>query len=67
MTATVTSNGQITIPKRVRELMGIGPGSTIDFVRAKDGRIVQGWTLLTRDVGRYRTHFPMVSLIAPSP
>lgn len=40
MTATVTSKGQITIPKRVRELMGIGPGSMVDFVRAEDGRIV---------------------------
>jgi predicted nucleic acid-binding protein len=26
---------------------------------------VMGWPLLTRDVGRYRTHFPTVSLIAP--
>jgi AbrB family looped-hinge helix DNA binding protein len=40
MTATVTSKGQITIPKRVRDLLGIGPGSVIDFERAKDGRIV---------------------------
>jgi antitoxin PrlF len=40
MTATVTSKGQITIPKRVRELLGIGPGSVIDFERGKDGRVV---------------------------
>jgi predicted nucleic acid-binding protein len=27
---------------------------------------VQGWHLLTRDVGRYRRYFPTVTLIAPS-
>jgi len=40
MTTTVTSKGQITIPKQVRDLMGIGPGSVIDFERGQDGRIV---------------------------
>jgi antitoxin PrlF len=40
MTTTVTSKGQVTIPKRVRELLGIGPGSLIDFERGEDGRIV---------------------------
>jgi AbrB family looped-hinge helix DNA binding protein len=40
MAITVTSKGQVTIPKRVRELLGIGPGSVIDFERGEDGRIV---------------------------
>lgn len=40
MSTTVTSKGQITIPKRVRDLLGISPGSVIDFERAEDGRIV---------------------------
>ena len=40
MSTTVTSKGQVTIPKRVRDLLGIGPGSTIDFERAPDGRVV---------------------------
>ena len=39
-TATLTSKGQITIPKRVRDLLGIGPGSLVDFQRAADGRVV---------------------------
>jgi antitoxin PrlF len=40
VSTTVTSKGQVTIPKRVRDLLGIGPGSMIDFERAPDGRIV---------------------------
>ena len=40
MSATVTSKGQITIPKRVRDLLGIRPGSQIDFERGADGRII---------------------------
>jgi AbrB family looped-hinge helix DNA binding protein len=40
MTTTVTAKGQVTIPKAVREFLGIAPGSSVDFVRAPDGRIV---------------------------
>lgn len=40
MTTAVTAKGQVTIPKAVRELLGIAPGSSVDFVRALDGRIV---------------------------
>lgn len=40
MSATVTSKGQITIPKPVRDLLGIGPGSVVDFERGPDGRVV---------------------------
>ena len=37
---TVTSKGQVTIPKRVRDLLGIVPGSKVDFRRAADGAVV---------------------------
>ncbi|PDT51304.1 MULTISPECIES: AbrB/MazE/SpoVT family DNA-binding domain-containing protein [Sinorhizobium] len=37
---TVTAKGQITIPKQVRELMGIGPGSKVEFHRAADGSVL---------------------------
>jgi antitoxin PrlF len=40
LSTTVTSKGQVTIPKRVRDLLGIGPGSLIDFERSPDGRVV---------------------------
>ena len=40
MATTVTSKGQVTIPKPVRDHLGIGPGSQIAFRRAADGTIV---------------------------
>ena len=35
---TVTSKGQVTIPKSVRDRLGIHPGSKIDFEVGEDGR-----------------------------
>lgn len=40
MSTTVTAKGQVTIPKAVRDLLGIGPGSRVDFRRAADGSVV---------------------------
>ncbi|MBY3380891.1 AbrB/MazE/SpoVT family DNA-binding domain-containing protein [Rhizobium laguerreae] len=40
MATTVTAKGQVTIPKRVRDLLGIVPGSHVDFHRAADGSVV---------------------------
>ena len=40
MDSKVTRDGRVTIPKRVREYLGIGPGSLIAFRRAADGSIV---------------------------
>ena len=31
MSTTVTSKGQVTIPKKVREFLGLVPGSAVDF------------------------------------
>ncbi|MBI4538210.1 MAG: AbrB/MazE/SpoVT family DNA-binding domain-containing protein [Gemmatimonadetes bacterium] len=39
-TATLTSKGQTTIPKRIRELLGLRPGDRIDFVVEDGDRIV---------------------------
>lgn len=36
-TATLTSKGQITLPKRVRDELGVGPGDRLDFVPLEDG------------------------------
>ena len=40
MGSKVTSKGQVTIPKRVRDHLGIEPGSVVDFELGADGRIV---------------------------
>ena len=40
MATTVTRKGQVTIPKPVREHLGIGPGSRVTFRRAPDGSIL---------------------------
>lgn len=40
MTTTVTTKGQVTIPKPVRDFLGIVPGSKVDFHRATDGSVV---------------------------
>ena len=40
MATKVTEKGQVTIPKAVRDYLGIGPGSVVDFKRAEDGSIM---------------------------
>ncbi len=49
---------------RYRRSRGIQRGVLPDFYIGAHAAVRQ-WSLLTRDVGRYRTHFPTVSLIAP--
>jgi antitoxin PrlF len=39
MATTVTSKGQVTIPKPVRDRLGIVPGSAVDFRMEADGKI----------------------------
>jgi len=53
MATTVTRKGQVTIPKPVREHLGIGPGSRIVFRRADDGSIVLEKADGTRQPGRF--------------
>jgi len=36
---TVTSKGQVTLPKRVRDALGIEPGTEVDF-DVEEGRVV---------------------------
>jgi AbrB family looped-hinge helix DNA binding protein len=35
----VTTKGQVTIPKRLRDHLGLKPGSSVDFELATDGRV----------------------------
>ncbi|MBI1777624.1 MAG: AbrB/MazE/SpoVT family DNA-binding domain-containing protein [Proteobacteria bacterium] len=39
MATRVTSKGQVTIPKRVRDHLGILPGHLVDFEMTDDGEV----------------------------
>ncbi|MCB1447009.1 MAG: AbrB/MazE/SpoVT family DNA-binding domain-containing protein [Rhizobiaceae bacterium] len=53
MATMVTAKGQVTIPKAVRDYLGIGPGSPVGFKRAKDGSIVLVTDAKARPVNRF--------------
>jgi antitoxin PrlF len=53
MTTTVTAKGQVTIPKPVRDLLGIVPGSKIDFHRVADGSVVLERVDKERPISRF--------------
>lgn len=40
MATTITSKGQVTIPKKVREFLGITAGSPVDFAMTATGEVV---------------------------
>ena len=40
MSTRVTSKGQVTIPKKVRDHLGIKPGTAVRFEPTEDGRAV---------------------------
>jgi len=40
MTGTVTTKGQVTIPKRFRDHLGIRPGSAVTFQLTEGGEVV---------------------------
>lgn len=40
-TMRVTEKGQVTIPKELRDALGIGPGTEVEFERNKDAIVVR--------------------------
>ncbi len=55
-TATMTSKGQITIPVRVRQALGLDAGDKIEFVEIEDGKFaIVAATRSVRELeGRYQ-------------
>jgi AbrB family looped-hinge helix DNA binding protein len=51
-TATITSKGQLTVPKAVREALGLGAGDRVEFVPMEQG----GFAIrpLRSDISRIR-------------
>lgn len=39
-TSTLTSKGQVTLPKEIRDRLGLRPGHQLSFELGEDGRIV---------------------------
>lgn len=50
--ATVTSKGQITIPRSIRQALRVGVGDRLDFVLEAEGRVVVQPAF--RDVGELK-------------
>lgn len=48
MSGTISSKGQVTVPKAIRDSLGLKPGDSVDFV-AKSGEAIfrraRAWTL----------------------
>ena len=40
MATRLTTKGQVTIPKPIRDRLGLGPGSAVEFEIAEDGRVI---------------------------
>lgn len=63
-TGTMTSKGQITVPKDVREALGLTPGTKVSFTRNEDGDYVLSTS--RRTIGELRGRLgyrgPAVSL-----
>ena len=39
MQSTITSKGQVTVPKPIRDKLHLGPGDKIDFMLEEDGGV----------------------------
>lgn len=50
---TITVKGQVTIPKAVRDYLGLEPGSEVRFRRVADGSIVLEPTAKPARPGRF--------------
>ena len=40
MATTITSKGQVTIPKHIRDALQLKPGNAVDFAVNRDGEVV---------------------------
>jgi AbrB family looped-hinge helix DNA binding protein len=40
ITSTITSKGQITVPKKIREFLGVGESDKISFTPLEEGKVI---------------------------
>ena len=53
MSTTVTSKGQVTIPKAVRDRLGLKPGSKVEFRSGAAGEVIMVPTDAERPPSRF--------------
>ena len=63
-TARITSKGQVTIPKSVRERLGLRPGEEIDFVEQEGGFRIEK-RVITSPFEKYRGYLKDLEGIDP--
>lgn len=54
MTSTISSKGQITVPKDVRDQLGLRPGTTVEFELTEKGVLLRKGHKGMRPVDRLR-------------
>jgi antitoxin PrlF len=59
MLSTVTSKGQVTIPKPIRDALGLSPNDRVAFIREGERVLLQPLRTLKAFRGAVRTKGPM--------
>lgn len=59
MLSTVTSKGQVTIPKPIRDALGIGPNDRIAFIRKGESVLLQPLRTLKTFRGAVKSKGPV--------
>jgi len=54
MTSTISSKGQVTVPKNVRDELGLRPGTTVEFELTEKGVLLRKGHKGVRPVDRVR-------------
>jgi antitoxin PrlF len=69
MTSTISAKGQITVPKAVRDTLGLRPGTRVEFELVAQGALLRkghrgGLRAVDRVLGILKREAPTDSLIA---